>query len=107
MARTTVAVDDGAIVGFTVVTDDELEQMYVAASHRGRAVADLLIDHAEATVAERAATCWLAVAAGNVRARRFYERSGWTDAGALEYHAEVEGGHVMVSTRRYEKQLPA
>ncbi len=105
IANTVLAVDNGVVVGFIVVADDELEQMYVAASHRGLGVADLLISHAEAIIGERYATCWLAVASGNARARRFYERSGWIDAGPLDYRAEIDGGHIEVPTHRYEKQI--
>jgi ribosomal protein S18 acetylase RimI-like enzyme len=79
--------------------------MYVASSHRGRGVADLLISHAETIIGARYATCWLAVASGNARARRFYERSGWIDAGPLDYSAEIAGGHIKVPTHRYEKPL--
>jgi hypothetical protein len=42
---------------------------------------------------------------GNARARRFYQRQGWTDAGPLAYPAEVSGGTVSVLCRRYEKRL--
>ena len=48
---------------------------------------------------------WLAVAAGNARARRFYERSGWRDAGAFDYAAEIAGGTIAVPCRRYERRL--
>ena len=37
---TSVAVVSGEVVGFTMVVADELEQIYVAASHRGLGVAD-------------------------------------------------------------------
>ena len=43
----TVAVVNGDVVGFTVVVADELEQIYVAATHRGLGVADALIADAE------------------------------------------------------------
>jgi ribosomal protein S18 acetylase RimI-like enzyme len=42
---------------------------------------------------------WLAVAAGNTRARRFYERSGWIDEGPFEYAAPDSG--VRLTCHRY------
>jgi ribosomal protein S18 acetylase RimI-like enzyme len=56
VANTVVAVDDGHVVGFIVVVHDELEQMYVASSHRGHGVADLLISHAQTIIGARYAT---------------------------------------------------
>jgi GNAT superfamily N-acetyltransferase len=46
----TVAVVDGAIAGFVLVVDDEVEQVYVAASHRGTGVAPALLSEAERQV---------------------------------------------------------
>jgi ribosomal protein S18 acetylase RimI-like enzyme len=103
--QTTVAVDHGLVVGFVIVIGDELEQLYVAASSRGGGVADRLIAHAEEAIAKSYSLCWLAVASGNARARRFYERSGWSDNGPLDYSAEIDSGHTTVPTRRYQKRL--
>ena len=44
---------------------------------------------------------WLAVATGNVRARRFYDRCGWADEGAVEYAAATESGTTPVPSHRY------
>lgn len=103
--RTTVAVRDGRIVGFVTIHDDEVEQVYVAREARGSGVADALLAHAEGIVASRHGLAWLAVVAGNARARRFYERCGWHDAGVIEYAAEVKGGTLAVPCRRYEKRV--
>jgi hypothetical protein len=48
---------------------------------------------------------WLAVVAGNARARAFYERHGWRDAGPFIYHAETEAGAFPVPSHRYEIDL--
>lgn len=40
---TTVAIVDGAVAGFVMVVDDEVEQVYVSALHRGTGVAAVLI----------------------------------------------------------------
>jgi hypothetical protein len=48
---------------------------------------------------------WLAVVPGNTRARRFYERSGWADAGPLDKRITYDGGVVTVPCRRYVKPV--
>ena len=105
LQATTVATRDGLLAGFVMLHGDEVEQLYVAAAARGGGVADVLMRHAERTIAARSRVAWLAVAAGNARARRFYERSGWRDAGPIDYAAEVTGGTLVVPCRRYEKRL--
>ena len=103
--ETTVATIDGQVVGFVTVREDEVEQVYVSAAARGTGVAATLMRHAEQVIARRFDVAWLSVAVGNARARRFYERSGWSDAAALDYRAEIEGGTLPVPCRRYEKQV--
>jgi len=109
IATTTVAVNPGGpggtVVGFVVVHDAEIEQIYVAAATRGSGIADALLRHGEHQIAARFPIAWLAVVAGNARARRFYERSGWSDAGAIDYPAEIGGGTLVIPTRRYEKPV--
>ncbi len=103
---TVVAVVDGAVAGFVMVVGDEVEQVYVSEQHRGRGVAALLLAQAERLVAvngnERA---WLAVVDGNVRARRFYERNGWTDEGVFDYPAASTAGPIPVPAHRYVKRV--
>lgn len=105
LGDTTVAEVDDAVVGFVTVVGDELEQVYVAPVARGTGLAGALMAHGEGVVARDHPTAWLAVATGNARARRFYERVGWRDAGDLAYEAETAGGSVTVSCRRFEKTL--
>jgi GNAT superfamily N-acetyltransferase len=103
---TVVAVVGGAVAGFVMVVDDEVEQVYVSSRHRGTGVAAALLGEAERRVRtnghERA---WLAVVAGNARARRFYERMGWTDEGAFDYPAASTGGTIPVPCVRYVRRL--
>jgi ribosomal protein S18 acetylase RimI-like enzyme len=68
-------------------------------------VAATLLSHAEIAIATQYPVAWLVVVAGNVRARRFYERQGWSDAGPVDYHAPIEGGTLVVPMRRYEKRV--
>ncbi|MFI2486683.1 GNAT family N-acetyltransferase [Promicromonospora kroppenstedtii] len=111
---TTVAVVDGPaepaesrVVGFVTVRGEELEQLFVAAPHRGSGVAADLLSAGEARIAAAGhPEAWLAVVAGNTRARRFYERAGWSDGGPLDYQAETPLGPVPVATRRYVRHLP-
>jgi ribosomal protein S18 acetylase RimI-like enzyme len=102
---TTVATVGSRIVGFVTLHEDEVEQIFVARDARGGGAAPALLRHAEEAIAARFAVAWLAVAAGNARARRFYERSGWRDAGAFDYAAEVTNGTLLVPCHRYEKSV--
>jgi GNAT superfamily N-acetyltransferase len=102
---TTVAASEDSIIGFVTVHDDEIEQVYVAKSARGSGVAAALLSSAEAAISERFDLAWLAVVAGNSRARRFYARQGWLDAGPIDYRAEIDGGTFTVPCHRYEKRL--
>jgi ribosomal protein S18 acetylase RimI-like enzyme len=106
VAATTVAVVGEEVVGFVMVVDDEVEQVYVDAAHRGSGVAALLLDEAERQVAAGGhATAWLAVNPGNVRARAFYERRGWRDEGDVDYPAATASGTFVVTCRRYTRTL--
>jgi GNAT superfamily N-acetyltransferase len=97
---------DGAVAGFVMVVDDEVEQVYVSASHRGTGVAGVLMAEAERQVkANGRSTAWLAVVADNARARAFYERVGWRDEGAFDYSAATERGPILVPCRRYTKNV--
>jgi GNAT superfamily N-acetyltransferase len=107
VADTTVATVDGAVAGFIMVVDDEVEQVYVGRDHRGTGLAAALLARAEEIVAANGhESAWLAVVPGNARARRFYERNGWTDTGLIEYPASTAGGPVFIPAQRYEKGIP-
>jgi GNAT superfamily N-acetyltransferase len=103
---TTVAAVDGAVAGFVMVVDGEVEQVYVSAVHRGTGVAAALIAEAERQVrANGHEMAWLAVVAGNGRARAFYERSGWVDGGAFDYEAAADDLTISVPCHRYTKAV--
>jgi ribosomal protein S18 acetylase RimI-like enzyme len=103
---TTVAVAGDELAGFVMVVADEVEQVYVSGNHRGSGVAGTLIAEAERQVkAGGYDEAWLAVATGNARARRFYERSGWADGGAFDYPAGTEDGPIPVPCHRYTKKV--
>ena len=101
-----VAESDGQPVGFVVVKGDELEQIYVDRTVRGTGVAATLLHKAEAEIHNAGhVRAWLAVATGNQRARSFYSRHGWRDAGPISYLAETEAGPLAVPSHRYEIDL--
>ena len=103
---TVVASVDGAVAGFIMVVGDEVEQVYVAGDHRGTGLAAVLLNEAERLVAANGHDqAWLAVAAGNARARRFYERGGWTDDGLFDYPAATADGPMPVPCHRYVKDV--
>ena len=106
VTTTTVAMVGAGLAGFVMVAGDEVEQLYVSARHRGAGVADALMRHAEGQI--RVAghrTAWLAVAPGNGRARRFYERMGWIDEGQFDHLAPADDGPIRVPAQRYVKRL--
>jgi len=106
VADTTVAIVDGQVAGFVMVVDDEVEQVYVSAGRRGTGVADALLREAERQVgAAGHGRAWLAVVAGNGRARRFYERNGWSDGGLFDHHAPGPDGSITVPAHRYVKDV--
>jgi GNAT superfamily N-acetyltransferase len=105
LASTTVAIDSNDVLGFVTVHGDEVEQLYVTAQARGGGGAAMLLQHAEDEIASCAGTAWLAVVAGNSRARRFYERQGWRNAGPFDYLADIDDGTIAVPCLRYEKPL--
>jgi ribosomal protein S18 acetylase RimI-like enzyme len=107
LTATTVATDgDNRVVGFVMISEDEVDQLYVAAHARGRGVADSLLRHGEQVISQRFDRAWLAVIDANPRARRFYTRSGWRDLGPFHHEANAGTGTITVLTRRYEKHLP-
>lgn len=107
VADTSVAVaDDGTLLGFVMVVGDEVEQVFVAPAGRGTGLASDLLAEAERRVAAGGhASAWLAVVNGNVRARRFYERQGWSDAGDLPYEVTAGGETFVSPCRRYVKRV--
>ncbi len=106
LPKTLVALVDETVAGFVVVTADEVEQVYVDADHRGSGIAPELLAAGERAIAAAGFPgAWLAVVAGNERARRFYARNGWTDEGEFIYRATVEHGVIDVPCRRYTKRF--
>ena len=105
-ANIRVAGPPGAPVGFCIVKDDEVYQLFVAANARGTGVASALLQDAEALLrGAGVSTAWLACAIGNYRAARFYEKSGWHRVGSMINHAETTTGSFPLEVWRFEKVL--
>ena len=106
VADTTVAEVDGRVVGFTMVDGDELEQLFVDPDLHGGGIAAPLLTAGEQRIAAAGhEVAWLAVVVGNARARRFYEKHGWYDAGDLPYEVTALGQRFVSPCRRYEKRV--
>jgi GNAT superfamily N-acetyltransferase len=107
VADTTVAVaEQDELLGFIMVVGDEVEQVFVGRSARGTGLAPVLLAEAESQVAASGyGVAWLAVVVGNARARAFYERHGWRDAGDLPYEVTAGGQTFVSPCRRYEKPV--
>ncbi|HYY80155.1 MAG TPA: GNAT family N-acetyltransferase [Actinomycetes bacterium] len=109
-ARVLVAERDGAVVGFAVVGPaqdpaglGELYAINVDPDRWGGGAGRALLEAAQASLAalgHAEAVLW--VLPGNRRARRFYERAGWSADGA-ERTQEVQG--VVVDEVRYRRRL--
>ena len=101
-----VAGPAGAPLGLCAIRADELYQLFVSSQAHGTGVAAALIADAEARLAARGVElAWLACAIGNDRAARFYEKSGWRNAGSFVMMSETSNGPFPVDQWRFEKQL--
>jgi ribosomal protein S18 acetylase RimI-like enzyme len=101
-----VAGPPGEPVGFCLINDDELYQLYVSAQARGSGIAAALVADAEARLAARGVeTAWLACAIGNERAARFYEKCGWQRVGIAINPLETPSGTLPLEVWRYEKAV--
>jgi ribosomal protein S18 acetylase RimI-like enzyme len=106
LAEVRVAGPTGAPVGFSMLKDDELYQLFVSAEARGTGVAAALIADAEARLAARGVeTAWLTCAIGNDRAARFYEKCGWRRTGTVTDELHTPEGLIRMDVWRYEKRL--
>ncbi|MBA3717387.1 MAG: GNAT family N-acetyltransferase [Actinobacteria bacterium] len=73
-AQIWLAEDDGAVVGFSGIEDEELTHLYVDPAAQNRGVGSELLEHAKTVRPERL-ELWVFQA--NDGARRFYERHGF------------------------------
>lgn len=103
-ARIGLSGDD--VLGLCIIYGDELYQMYVSAMARGQGLAQLLMADAESRLRSAGhSSAWLACAIGNDRAARFYEKSGWTNAGIRTIELDTPDGLFPLQVWRFEKTL--
>jgi ribosomal protein S18 acetylase RimI-like enzyme len=96
----------GAPLGFCMIKNDELYQLYVSAAARQGGLATALIADGEARLLSAGVgKAWLACAIGNDRAARFYEKRGWQRAGVMPNRVETSKGEYVLDVWRYEKAL--
>jgi GNAT superfamily N-acetyltransferase len=96
----------GHPTGFCIIKNDELHQLYVAATARGTGTGAALLADGEARLrAQGVKTAWLACAIGNDRAAAFYEKNGWHLAGNRIVQLEIPKGLFPLEVWRYEKAL--
>lgn len=106
LPRVRVVGPTGTPVGFCIVKDDELYQLWVSPNARGTGAAAALVADAEARLAANGVqTAWLACAIGNDRAARFYEKCGWKNVGTMVYTADTPDGPISLETWRFERGL--
>lgn len=102
LADTLVAVRGDVVAGFVTIDGDQVDQLYPDRAARGVGIGAALLTAAEQVVITGGHRhAWLAVATGNARARRFYERQGWIDDGPFMHQAPVPGGAVAVDCHRF------
>lgn len=106
LPRMRCAGPEGAPLGLCLVTEAELDQIYVAPDGRGSGLARrLMADGCARIGAAGHRTAWLICAEGNDRAAAFYRRVGWREAGPVTGHVEAEGGRFALPCIRFEKDL--
>jgi ribosomal protein S18 acetylase RimI-like enzyme len=92
---------DGTVVGYASVADNELTSLYVEPGAQGAGVGGrLLADAMERIRAAGHARAWLYVYADNAQGRAFYERYGWERVSGL-----VGEGRWRAPGYRYERDL--
>jgi ribosomal protein S18 acetylase RimI-like enzyme len=106
--RVHLATDSGRIVGYTKLIPPwlpdaepgalQLSQIYVASSHHGQGIAQVLMDWTIATARETGAPALLlTVWENNHRARRFYDRLGFVHIGDYGFPVgdQIDTDHIM------------
>ncbi|SEP51434.1 GNAT family N-acetyltransferase [Amycolatopsis saalfeldensis] len=105
---------DGAVTGFAAVGPSrdedatpetgELSAIYLVADHWGRGAGRALHERAVAALAATFSTATLWVLSTNARARRFYERAGWSPEDRTKVET-IANGTVTLDEVRYRLSL--
>jgi ribosomal protein S18 acetylase RimI-like enzyme len=101
-----VAGPSGRPLGFCIIKDAEIYQLYVSAEARGSGVAAALLADAETHISNLGTQiAWLACGIGNERAAKFYEKNGWRRVGNMFNELPTPSGLYPLEVWRYEKEL--
>ena len=105
-SHATVAEIDGVVVAFSVVKENELQQMGVDRRFRGRGVAGALLAHAERRVAaDGHARIWMLISEESEAVQRLCRRAGWRRTAALVVDVQTAACRIPVPTCRFERLL--
>jgi ribosomal protein S18 acetylase RimI-like enzyme len=101
----TVAVRDGAVIGFVIVCMTGafvgyIQTVAVAPEERGRGLGARLVAHAEARIFRESPNVFLCVSTFNDGARRLYERLGYVEVGELTDYLVRGHGEVLLRKTR-------
>lgn len=93
-------------LGFCVIRNDELYQLFVAPGARGSGLAARLLADGEARLTARGVgMARLDIGIGNIRAARFYARHGWQETGTVEAEVDSSAGPFRLPLRVFVKRL--
>ena len=96
---------DGAVIGFVVIDlrgpfPGYLQTVCVRADHQSSGIGSRLIAHAEARIFQTSPNVFLCVSTFNPRARRLYERLGYTEVGELTDYIVPGHGEILLRKTR-------
>ena len=96
----------GDPLGMCFVVGEQMKQLFISELARGTGAASSLLQDAEHILKiSGVKTAWLSCAVGNVRAERFYIKSGWSKVGKMIEDLETQNGIFKLETWRFEKEL--
>ncbi|NRQ31755.1 GNAT family N-acetyltransferase [Nonomuraea sp. NN258] len=102
--ETWVATVDGPVVGMMVLGEEDLDQLYLDPSWRGRGIGDRLVDLAKQRRPDGLALWTFQV---NVPAQRFYERHGFVAVERTDGHGNEESEPDIRYVWHPEQREPA
>jgi len=93
-------------LGLCIINEDEIDAIFVAPDARGTGVAAILLADGEARLkASGIQNAHLICLIQNLRAARFYEKSGWLQIGTIKDPLQTPSGVVEVECRVFRKPL--
>lgn len=93
--------DDGDILGFGAVFENEIRALFVRPLFRGRGIGKRLLEY---LIAQAGGSAKLYIAKSNAPARAMYQKYGFTLT--REFEAYYNGNRVLANEMVRERQLP-